>query len=1053
MARQKLVEGLYDLLVSEELDEAIDEARDDDWFLQLQEAGDDILPSMLSRQLSPLLEAAFETAGRGKEKPERQLELANRIVELLRTWDAETGTGSGIADADQFKAPASRLLAAAPPTGRLAGESAPARPGIPLNSSDLLVNGRREHRLGSELKKELESADEVDLLCAFLKFSGVRVLRDELQSFLERCPGRLRVITTAYMAATERRAIDELADLGANIRISYNTQTTRLHAKAWLFHRNTGFSTAFIGSSNLSFAALLEGLEWNVRVSAVDNPAILTKFSTTFDQYWEDPEFEPYEPERDGPRLTEALKGRKRKSTQRFVAGIHVEPRPHQKLMLDELQAERDSGHRRNLVVAATGTGKTLLSAFDYKRLVEEHGPLSLLFVAHRQEILRQSLTAFQIVMRDGGFGELLVGGYQPDEGKHVFASIQSLHEDRLETFDPDAYDVVIVDEFHHAAANSYVRFLEHVDPRYLIGLTATPERADGLDVKHYFDGRVASELRLWDALDQNLLSPFQYFGITDTADLSSVKFSRRGYDQRQLEEVITGDQFRATRVIQAVEDYVEDPRSMKALGFCVSIDHAEMMATAFNEAGLPSMAVSSRSTSEERSEAKALLAGGELVCLFAVDLFNEGVDIPDVDTALFLRPTESGTVFLQQLGRGLRLAEGKDCLVVLDFVGNAHKRFRYDIKYRALLGGTRRTVMEAVEQGFPHLPPGCSIQLERRAQEYVLDNIRKSLPSNVTGRAKELAEIAAIEGEEVTLGEYIEAAALSLEDVYARAGHSWTDLRRRANLPWPGPGDEDEDTWLRGMSRATHIDDLDRLRSWRDVLEADTPPRPMSSDAAESRRLVMLLNILRWDFNDVSQIGPYFESLWANVAVRRELLQLLDVLEDGLRHPSRPLRAAGLENVPLRVHAHYSRDEVITALGQFRDGRLFQPREGVVWAADVSTDVFFVTLQKTEEEYSPQTLYRDYPISERLFHWESQHTTSEESPTGQRYIGHRDAGTNVLLFVRQRKKVNGITQPYLFLGPVDYVRHQSDRPMQIVWALREPMPAWFYQEAKVAAG
>jgi len=503
--------------------------------------------------------------------------------------------------------------------------------------------------------------------------------------------------------------------------------------------------------------------------------------------------------------------------------------------------------------------------------------------------------------------------------------------------------------------------------------------------------------------------------------------------------------------VMQAVEDYVENPKKMRALGFCVSIEHAEMMAKKFNEAGLPSEAVSSRSTRHERSEAQALLRSGQLVCLFAVDLFNEGVDIPDIDTALFLRPTESGTIFLQQLGRGLRLAPEKECLTVLDFVGNAHKRYRYDIKYRALLGGTRREIIESIEGGFPRLPPGCAIQLERRAQEYVLDNIKKSLPNNVTGRAKELAEVAEIRGEGVILSEFLEAADLELEDVYARTAHSWTDLRRRAGLSWPEPGDDTEDAWLRGIARGTYIDDLVRLREWREMVEADEPPAELDVETADGRRNLMLLSILRSDFTDLDEADSFMRSLWQNHSVRLELMQLFEVLENQLRHTSQPL--AALPDVPLRLYASYSRDEIMTAMGQFKDGRLYQPREGVVWCPDRNTDIFFVTLQKTEEEYSPKTLYRDYPISERLFHWESQHTTSEDSPTGERYVNHREMSTNVLLFVRQQKKINGFNQPYLFLGPVDYVRHQSERPMQIVWALREPMPAWFFQEAKIAAG
>ena len=1045
MSRRPIVEGLYDLIVDiadrEQLD-ALDVAS---WVVDRRSPEAGGLPHALAVQLLPRLIAAFEAIkGEDDDRRDAQVRLANAILDVLRQGSPD----SGLDERDAFDEPASRLLAVTPPNPTLGKADSPIRPLIPLNSSDLLVNGHKQPRIGSEIQRELPSADRVDLLCAFLRYSGVRHILPGLEAFVARRPGTFRVITTSYMAATERRAIEALRDLGAEVRVSYNRSTTRLHAKAWLFDRASGFSTGYIGSSNLSHSALHDGLEWNVRVSAIDNLSIINKFQASFEQYWNDPEFEDY----DADAFLAATKAAKKAQTASLLGAIRVHPYPHQREILEELAAERVAGHHRNLIVAATGTGKTVIAALDYKRLVQEHGKLSLLFVAHRKEILDQSRSTFRAAMRDGSFGELLVGGEEPDEGQHVFASVQSLHGGRLEGLSPTAYDVVIVDEFHHAEAPTYVRLLEHLQPRYLVGLTATPERADGLDVKHWFDGRIASEIRLWEALDRGLLCPFQYFGVADDTDLSSVTFTRGRYDVGELERVFTGDHFRAKRILQAVERYVTDPTVMRALGFCVSIRHAELMAAAFTAGGLPSLAVSSKTKRDDRRAALQALRDGKVTCLFAVDLFNEGVDLPDVDTVLFLRPTESATVFLQQLGRGLRQADDKSCLTVLDFIGHAHKRFRFDVRYRALVGGTRRSVLEAVEEGFPYLPPGCSILLERQAQAHVVDNIRSMLRQGLASLAEDLRDVAAAIGEDVTLDRFLTEARLDVSDVYSTSGRSWSVLRRKAGLPWPSPV-EGESRFTRAIARIQHVDDLTRIDTWCEWLRAEHPPITAGPRTPEGRLQLMLAATLGDRRLRVAELPGALSDLWTHDAVRLELTELLEAKRERLRHLTPALGLTSGALTPLRVHGTYAMTEIMGGLGVIRKERLLSPQAGVFFDEGSGADLFFITLQKSEKEYSPQTLYRDYPISERLFHWESQHITRADSNTGRRYIDHEALGTDVVLFVRHVKKESSLTQPYVCLGPARYVRHQNERPMEVVWRLDHPMPGRFYEEAKLAAG
>ncbi len=1020
----RLATGLYEALITRDRAAAIRAL--EELIAGKGELTVEAAPQVLARHLSELMIKALRHVP-GDDKLAAQVALANRLVELM----AEATPEAGIDETDGVESPASMLLSLRAASGDRLGTGELVRPTIPLRHSDLIVNGPRDLRLGSEIRAELPSADRVDLLIAFVKWSGLRITERELAEFCRRRPGALRVLTTTYLGASEVEALDALVDMGADVRVSYDSRRTRLHAKAWLFRRDSGFSTALIGSSNLSRSALLDGCEWNVRLSSVDNAAILAKFQATFDQYWDEGEFEAYDRER-------FLAETERRDSQRdaLARAVQLRPYPHQQEVLDALAEERAAGHHRNLVIAATGTGKTVVAALDYARLRKAWGEATLLFVAHRGEILKQSQATFRAAVRDGHFGEELVGGRKPTHGQHVFASIQSLHEQRLASLRPDAYDVVIVDEFHHAEGKTYRALLEHLRPRVLLGLTATPERTDGKSILGWFDGRIAAELRLWDALDLQLLVPFQYFGVHDSTDLSWIDWRSGRYDVAALEQVYTADDLRAAAVLRTVHAKVRDPRVMRALGFCVSVRHAEYMAEYFRRNGLPSLAVTGETPTREREAALRQLRAGEVNVLFTVDLFNEGLDVPTVDTVLFLRPTESATIFLQQLGRGLRLADDKECLTVLDFIGTAHRSFRFDQRFRALVGGTRASVRRQIEQGFPHLPAGCEIQLDRETQEAVLQNIRSAMTSTATGLAEDLRAVG-----DIRLGEFLRHAELDLEDLY-RNDQCFTALKHRAGLR-QGPAPDNAVT--RALSRLLHVDDAHRLDTWRRWLAADAPPR---ADRADPLQL-MLFSGLGHVRRPVTELADAFDELWAMPDVRAELHQLLDELADRRRRPT-----WAMLDLPFRVHATYSRDEISAGLRQVRKGKLLRTQGGVYKDDDASADIFYVTLDKDEREFTPTTLYEDYPISPTRFHWESQSVTRADSDTGRRYQEHARRNWRILLFVRQHKRdERGITSPYLFLGPVRYVSHEREKPMRIIWELERPMPPDFFRQVKVAAG
>lgn len=929
------------------------------------------------------------------------------------------------------------------------GARPPLRPVTPLSEAALLTNAKDEPSLSAELRAELASADRVDLLCAFIRWHGLRVLEDALSELRHR-DVPFRVLTTTYVGATERRAIDELAErFGADIRISYETQSTRLHAKAWLFRRRSGYDTAFVGSSNLSRSALLDGLEWNVRLSGVATPELLRKFTATFDTYWESSAFVRYDPARDADRLDDALASaghRRRGPTTISLAGLEVRPLPHQTPILEALQTEREvHGRDRNLVVAATGTGKTVVAALDYRNLVREtyRRDLTLLFVAHRKEILHQSLRTYRETMADGAFGETYVDGGRPERWRHVFASVQSLSAYGLENLPRDHFDVVVVDEFHHAEAATYRRLLDHLRPRQLLGLTATPERSDGVDVRAFFDNRSAYELPLWEALSADLLVPFHYFGVADDVDLEGVEWKRGTYDVAGLDRLYTGNDARAAKVLNELRDKVTDVRRMCALGFCVSVAHAEYMARVFREAGIPALSVSGGSRADERERAVADLRRGDVNVLFAADLFNEGLDIPEVDTVLLLRPTQSATVFLQQLGRGLRRATGKAVLTVLDFIGQHRREFRFDLRYRALTGASRKGLERQIEQGFPFLPAGSQVLLDEVAQRVVLDNVRTQLRFS----RRQLAADVRSHGD-LGLAQYLTESGRELVEVYRNNG-SWTALRREAGLATHEAGPE-ETALLRRMAAFAHVDDPVRAQAYARLA---APGGPEYAELEEpDRRLARMLLFTLWP----GGFGSYAEGLARlrrNAEVAAELAELVALGVDRARHLPGGL-GEGLQEVPLASHARYRREEILAALGYAAPARL--PRyhqSGVAWAEETRTDAFLINLHKSEREFSPSTMYRDYAISPELFHWESQNATAADSPTGRRYLRHRELGSKVVLFVRDRPTDDLGAAPFLCLGQASYVEHRGERPMAMTWRLHRPMPAVTFADASVVAG
>lgn len=1004
---------------------------------------------VLSRYIAEVAEKGMQNLKDSGGDISTQVELANRIISAIVSQTNNTEFDSLTVDES-----ASLLLALIENknnTQALNGKIDLPRPETSIAQSSLFTGALHEPQMFTELKKEIVSCDRIDMLVSFIKWSGLRLIIDELREFTSN-GGELRIITTSYMGATDVKAIEELRLLpNTKIKVSYDTKRTRLHAKTYVFYRNTGFTTAYVGSSNLSNAAISSGLEWNVKVTKKDLSETIDKISATFESYWNSSEFEYYD-EGQKERLAKALKA------ERYFSGdtpdvytMDILPYSYQQEILDKLDAERTvRGYYRNLVVAATGTGKTVVSAFDYRRYCRRNaGKKSrLLFVAHREEILRQSLYTFRAVLKDANFGDLFVGSYKPDSIDHLFISIQTFNSQRFtEKTTADFYDYIIVDEFHHAAAPVYQRLLSYYTPQILLGLTATPERMDGKSIVTYFNDRIAAEIRLPEAIDRKLLCPFQYFGVTDTIDLDGLKWSKGGYDKTELSDIYTisgiAARRRADLVVSSVMKYVTDIDDVKGLGFCVSIAHAEFMASFFCECGIPSVSLTGHSPDEERKQAASNLVSGNVRFIFVVDIYNEGVDIPEINTVLFLRPTESLTVFLQQLGRGLRLSEGKDCLTVLDFIGQANKKYSFESKFAALLSNTSRSVAREIKDGFTAVPKGCYIQLERKAAKYILDNIRASYGTT----AGLVSRIASFEDDtclSLCLANFLDYYHIEPKTIYKSSLFSRLCARAGVSDDFD---DRHEELFTKAMMKLADINSR-RWISFLLGLMPDIQNADLSDMTAIEKRMVQMLVLTIWgreaeNWND-DDVQSNLRELGGSTVFISELIELLKYRYDHIDFIDKPLDIGF--DCPLDLHCVYTRDQILSALDFKKPSTV---REGVKWLPDKNTDVFFITLNKADKDYSPTTMYNDYSINESLFHWQSQSTTSETSPTGQRYIHHRERGSRVLLFVREFKtdRTTGTAQSYTCLGTAKYVSHEGSQPMNIIWRLDDPIPAKYLKK------
>lgn len=966
-----------------------------------------------------------------------------------------------------------------PSKGNYLAASKPA-PNVDLLASaphrqSLIAGG--EDPLLTHLVRHIDDATSVDIAVAFIMESGARLLTPHLRDLLAR-GGRIRFITGDYLDVTDPSALRQLLDLdnrddSSIQRFVFEAAGQSFHLKSWIFYQADGHGLAIVGSSNISASALLKGIEWNYRSCSSDSEG-WRDVVAGFERLLRSPHIKPLTYD-----WIEAYARRRAKSvSQASVIGVVTEPpppqpQPHEMQLraLAALNRTRREGYRAGLVVLATGLGKTWLSAFDTDAPEFQR----VLFVAHREEILTQAMETYRSCQPNARLGRY-TGTEKVVDANIIFASIQTLGRSaHLEKFAPDYFDYIVVDEFHHAAAWTYRRLIDHFTPQFLLGLTATPERTDGGDLLSLCQENLVFRCDVFEAIDRNLLAPFRYFGVPDEIDYENIPWRSSKFDEAALTAAVAT----RTRAQNALEQYLKH-RGTRTLGFCCSTVHADFMANYFRQAGLRTAAVHSGETSAPRATSLEQLRAGDLDVLFAVDMFNEGVDVPSIDTVLMLRPTESAIVWMQQFGRGLRRAAGKVQLTVIDYIGN-HRTFL--TKVRALLGvseGDRALALalEKVRAGERLWPEGCSVVYELES----LDILQRLLRPTSAGDALEAfyRDFQFRHGQRPTATEVLHAGFNPRSSghggwlTFVRHMGGLTEresevLRRHAGFLGTLERTPMTRSYkmlvLKAMQQAGDFpggiginaltDAVRRLAVQNPVFAADISV-PIDQQQA-FRRLIEENPIRAWSGEEQRADG-YFNYSNGQFAttftvsesdhaplndLTRELVdwRIAAYLARGegeepasdIPAPARVPKEQAADAGP-ELWREYMREQIPPLYGlKFSTGSWNQG------FAVFGRHVFLlVTLKK--DDFIEDHQYDDRFLSPIRLRWHSQNRTTTASRAG-RIISGTEAGYEVHLFVRSTKKRGQVAAPFVYCGEVEFVSWEGSQPITVEWQLTSPVP------------
>lgn len=925
----------------------------------------------------------------------------------------------------------------------------------------LIVNSDKGNLL-NELISSINECEKFYFSVAFINYSGLQLLLDTFKN-AEKRGVKGKIITSTYLNFTEAKALKKINEFSnIHLKVFETDKAIGFHTKAYIFEFKDSYKV-IIGSSNITQSALKSNIEWNVEIIAKEDAQFLKDVLKEYDGLWnssvvvDDNFISKYE------EFLSKLKGYT--NTQQFIyeSSEYIIPNNMQKRAVENLERIRSFGEKKALVIAATGTGKTYMSAFDVKGFK----PKRLLFIVHREEILKKAKETFEKLLPNEKltFG-LLTGNQKQKNADYIFSTIQTLSK-CYEEFKRDEFDYIIFDEAHHATSPSYQAVLEYFDPQFTLGMTATPERSDQQNVFDLFDNNVALEVRLHEALEDELVIPFHYFGITDIEgiDLSDVDID----DVAEITKRLKVNE-RVDFIIKNMNFYGHDGEKRKGLGFCVTVEHAQYMAQEFNSRGIQSICLSGNDSVEQRSYYIKRLEDDhdDLEFIFTVDIFNEGVDIPSVNTVLMLRPTNSPIVFIQQLGRGLRKHKDKTFLTVLDFIGNHSKTFLIAIALNGSRYYDKESLKVAIATGFANIPGCTHIQMDKISEERILAQIDKENFNSL----KYLKE------------EYFEFKKMNQGKIPLLL----MDYMKFDGAPDPIKFINRDKTYLQFVAKVEKEDSLKRLlldEAFEGVL------RELSSKLPLKRVYEFAIAKYLLDHDDISLETAKHEILKLVKEVDEDsVLHALQCLNQDFYDPGqkkRNFKLFAFENGHLTKTTSYQKVlqneeyrtyiEDLIIYGIFRYEKEFKEdyygvphlklyeQYQMADAALLSNyrkshsafrgsgllsngnDYFlFIDLHK-EEDIKESINYHDEFISERIFQWQTPNSTAPSSERGKNIVFNQDRGIHLHLFIRKYKEIDGKTEPYIYIGKGNTVEYEGEKPITVTMELDNEVPASLYTE------
>ncbi|MCY6482973.1 DEAD/DEAH box helicase [Clostridium aestuarii] len=928
------------------------------------------------------------------------------------------------------------------------------------SSNKLIVNSDKGNLL-YELQKSLDECEKFYFSVAFINYSGIQLLLDKFKE-LEKKEIKGKIITSTYLNFTDPKALEKIKSFN-NIDLKiFITDKIGFHTKAYIFENKDNYKI-IIGSSNITQSALKSNVEWNTQVISKKDDYFVQDVIKEYENLWNCTEIVDDDFLNRYSSFIKELKKIEKIKKQNFINFKPITPNNMQSRAMENLARLRQHGEDRALVIAATGTGKTYMSAFDVKNF----NPNKMLFIVHREEILRKAKVTYENLINDNkkSMG-LYTGNIKEKDVDYLFSTIQTMSK-HFNEFQENYFDYIIIDEAHHAASPSYQRVLDYFKPKFLLGMTATPERSDCENIFELFNNNVALEVRLHDALEDDLVIPFHYFGITDIdgVDLSNVNIDNITEITKRLKV-----NERVDFIIDKMRFYGHDGEKCKCVGFCAGVEHAEYMSAQFNKRGIRSVCLTGENSVDERAEYIKKLESDtdKLKVIFTVDIFNEGVDIPSINTALMLRPTNSPIVFIQQLGRGLRKHESKSFLTVLDFIGNHRKTFLIAIALNGARYYDKDSLRVAVATGFSNLPGCTHIQMDKISVERILEqidgenfNAMKYLKEEYfefkkmnQGRRPELLldylkydgspePVRFISKEKTYLGfvakvEKDEKLKKFLEnEIFYK-----TMKQLSRSLPLKRIYEFSIIKYLLNNDKISFSSAKDEILKYIEYVDDDSVRHALeclNQDYYDKGQKSSNVKLFKYK-NEVLYRNEEFKCLLENDTLKK---YIEDIINYGLIRYEKEFEGKYYGVPHLKLYEQYQMIDA-ALLSNYR--KIHSSFRGAGLLVNGNEYFLFVDLHK-EEDIKESINYNDKFINRKYFQWQSPNNTATTSDRGKNIIFNQERNINLHLFVRKYKEIDGKVEPYIYIGKGNTVEYHGEKPITVKLVLEHEIPVKLYTE------